>query len=221
MTTKPLVAIAIARQVGAGGALLGQRLAKRLGFAYLDRMILQSVADRLGIREADLSPWDEHVSRFRERLAEVFAQGPPDGLYTPTPKAVTIRDARLFQLEAQVIRETASCQNVVVIGRAGFWILQDHPGLLSVFLHAPLSARLPRVMQTHNLRSEQEAGAWIERVERERERFIHTMTGLAAGDACCQHLSIDTHRAGLDLVEEMVVSLVLRVQEQIADTLGG
>jgi len=49
MAAKSCVAIAISRQIGAGGAALGQRLAQRLGYAYLDRAILRMVADRIGI----------------------------------------------------------------------------------------------------------------------------------------------------------------------------
>ncbi|MGE5609278.1 MAG: AAA family ATPase [Bacillota bacterium] len=216
MGTKPFVAIAISRLLGAGGATLGQRLAKRLGYAYLDRAILQRVADQIGINDADLSRWDEHVCRFWERLADVFALGPPDAIYsTPPPASTRIQDQQLFQLESRVIREAAFQRNVVVIGRGGFWVLRDHPGLVSVFLHAPPWTRIAAVMRTYKLRDEREAKEMIDRVDDDRRRFIQTMTGQTPGDGRCYHLCIDTHRAGLDLAEEMVVSLVARVQEQI------
>jgi len=49
-----LIAITIARQFGAGGAPLGQRLAARLGFTFLDSNILRLAAERSGVSEQDL-----------------------------------------------------------------------------------------------------------------------------------------------------------------------
>ena len=216
MSAQPLMAIAISRLLGAGGAALGQRLSKRFGYAYLDRAILQQVADHIGINEADLSCWEENVSRFWERLVEVFALGSPEAPYTPPPASTGVQDQQLFQLESQVIREAAFKRSVVVVGRGGFWVLRDHPGLVSVFLHAPRSARIRQVMRSYRLPGEREAGEMIDRVDADRTRFIHKVTGQLPGDARCFHLSIDTHHAGLDLTEEMVVSLVARVRDQSA-----
>ena len=211
MATKSPVAIAISRQMGAGGAALGQRLAKRLGYAYLDRAILQMVADRIGITDAELVRWDEHVSRFWERLAETFARGTPDTGYATPPIGTEVRDQKLFQLESEVIREAASHRSVVVIGRAGFYVLRDYPRLVSVLLHAPLAARIPTIMRTHNLTDEAEAAELIEHTDAERERFLRLTTGEVPGDARCYHLCFDTSRVGLDLAEEAVVKLVERI----------
>jgi CMP/dCMP kinase len=215
MTPRPFMAIAIARQVGAGGATLGRRLARRLGYAYLDRAILRMVARRTGITDADLSHWDEHVSRFWERLAEVFAVGPPEAVYAPGPTSPGVRDQELFHLESQVILKAASDRSVVVIGRGGSCVLRDHPGLVSIYLHAPLAARIPRVMQAHRLADERAARELIERMDADRGRFRREMTGRSVGDAHCYHLSVDTDRVGLDLAEEMIVRLTERIRERI------
>jgi cytidylate kinase len=211
MTAKSPVAIVISRQMGAGGAELGQRLARRLGYVYLDRAILQMVADRIGITDAELEHWDEQVSRFWDRLAETFARGSLDVTYSPPPLSSGVRDRNLFQLESEVIREAASLRNVVVIGRCGFHVLRDHPRLVSVLLHAPLAARIPRVMRARNLTDKAEATVLIERTDAERERFLRLSTGETPGDARCYHLCINTGRVGLDIAEEAVAKLVERV----------
>ncbi|MFA7235275.1 MAG: cytidylate kinase-like family protein [Phycisphaeraceae bacterium] len=210
------IAVTIARQMGAGGVILGQRIARRLGYAYLDRVILKTVAERTGISDTELSRWDEHLSRFWERLAETFVVAPPEAVYTPAPIHIGVRDQQLFQLESQIISEAASRHNVVVIGRGGFWVLRDHPGLVSVYLHAPLRDRIPRVMQAHQIPDERAARTLIEHTDADRMRFIHQMTGRSANDALGYHLSIDTSRAGMDLAEDMVVKLAERVQARIA-----
>jgi len=96
---QPIILITIARQLGAGGAMLGQRLAQRLGFAYLDREILQLAAQRAGVSEQSLQQWDERVSGFWDRMADSFSVGAADGFFsTAPPLPPDVRDERLFEL---------------------------------------------------------------------------------------------------------------------------
>ena len=203
-----LIVITIARQLGAGGAALGQRLARRLDFAYLDGEILRTATERMGEGDADLSRWDERLPRFWERFIETLSAGSPDGAYTDVTRLPGVAERLLFKLESQVIQEAAARRSVVIIGRAGGWVLREHPRLVKVYVHAPISARLPQVMRSLDLVSEQEARKTIDRVDLERERFVQEATGCLASDARNYDLCINTHHVGLDLAEEMIVRQV-------------
>ena len=172
----PFIAITIARQLGAGGAPLGKRLADRLGFTYLDDEILRLAAERLGADPRELARWDEHRARFWERLGQTFAIGAPEAVYSPLNAAAVIHDRDVFDLQAQVIRDYAAKENCVIIGRAGFWVLKDHPGLLSIYLHAAPDARLPEVMSVFNVDADK-ARQLIARVDADRARFVRETTG--------------------------------------------
>src|SRR3954470_10821931 len=126
---EPIIIITIARHLGAGGSVLGQQLAKRLGFAYLDQEILQLAAQRAGASVQSLEQWDERVSGFWDRMADSFSVGTADGFFSSArPLPPDVRDERLFELEARVITELAQRRSAVIIGRAGFWLLRQHPG---------------------------------------------------------------------------------------------
>lgn len=212
------LAITISREVGAGGAVLGERIASKLGFTYLDREILRVIADHAGVTEHSLAKWDERLSGFWDRLIESFAVGTPEAIYTPAPEHTVLRDAELFELEVRAIREFAQRRNVVVIGRAGFWVLRDHPGLIKIFLHAPVVARVPMVMRAYNLHSETEAREMIGRVDVERQRFVQKMCGCGLFDSRNYDLAIDTKKISFDLAEEMILKLVDRVRSRSAGT---
>ncbi|HBD10166.1 MAG TPA: hypothetical protein DCZ69_18085, partial [Syntrophobacteraceae bacterium] len=49
------IAITISRELGSGGSHIGKLVANRLGYAYIDRQILQMAAKELGVDEAELS----------------------------------------------------------------------------------------------------------------------------------------------------------------------
>ena len=51
--------ITISRQLGSGGAYLGQQLVEQLGILYLDREIVIQAAKQLRVLEEDLKPRDE------------------------------------------------------------------------------------------------------------------------------------------------------------------
>jgi CMP/dCMP kinase len=201
-----LIAITIARQLGAGAAPLGKRLSQRLVFTYLDDEILRRAAEKAGADPEDLARWDEHRSRFWDRLAQTFSLGAPEGMYTPATGAIVVHDREVFELQSQVIRETAARENCIVIGRAGFWILRDHPGRISVYLHAPPEARVPEVMAAFKV-DESRARELIAQIDADRARFLRETTGCDL-TAPTQHLCIDTSAIPLDVAEEMVVKVV-------------
>jgi len=56
--TDPLI-ITVSRQMGSGGAYIGQRLAKKLKMHYADREIIRKAAEMLAVPEEDLESMDE------------------------------------------------------------------------------------------------------------------------------------------------------------------
>jgi cytidylate kinase len=206
----PILVITISRQLGAGGAIVGQRLARRLGFAYLDREILQQAAKACGCTEGELLAFEERVSRFWESLMNAFAAGPPEAIYTAAPELRGVRDQQLFNIEARVIRDLVARQSAVVIGRGAFHVLREHPGLISVLLHAPPASRVQQVMAAMKLKTEAEARQAIEQVDRDRSEFLREMTGREMTDARNYDLCIDTSRISFEVAEELIVAVVER-----------
>jgi CMP/dCMP kinase len=210
---QPLIAITISRQLGAGGASLGRALAERLGVTFLDSNVLRLAAAKSGASEQDLARWDEHWARFWERLGRAFALGAPEGMWATMSPALGIYDRDVFTLQCDVIREIAARESCVVIGRAGFWILRDHPGLLSVYLHAAPEARVPRVRQVFSV-DDREASRLIAQIDADRAAFLRDITGQEIR-AESQHLCIDTGRISLEVTEQIVLKAVEAMRARV------
>ena len=106
MEEKLQIAITICRQLGSGGAYIGQQLANRLGIGYLDREIIRQAAKQLSLLETDLESHDEKISSFWENLFK-FGYITPDA-YIP-PKFFVPSDKELFMIESEIIKHNASC----------------------------------------------------------------------------------------------------------------
>ena len=214
MQKKQKILITIARQFGSGGSFIGKALAGRLGFRYFDREILKQAADILGAQESTLSGREEKLSGFLLDFIRPFIVGSPEAAYVPPPMHA-VYDRELFEAESRVIREIGGKFDAVIVGRGARHVLAGQPGLVNVFIHAPRDFRVARVMEIYRMDDAQEAGKLVDRSDRNRARFIETMTGEDWTDLRNYHLSIDSGRTGLKAAQEMVLLLVEQVKSEL------
>ena len=197
--------ITIARAFGSGGAEVGRRVASRLGFYYADRQVLSLAAKRLGIGEAELELREERITSLWSDIRDVFALGPAESCYTPPPLR-SVSDQEIFDQERRIMKVLARRHDCVIIGRGGRYVFADDPDALHVLLHAPLGARIARVIEVYGVSSEDEAARLIERSDRAREAFRAKMTMEDPWKATHYHLCIDTGGLGLDRAADLVIA---------------
>jgi len=208
----PPVVITVARELGSGGSYIGKQVARRLGYAYIDREILQQAARDLGLEETEIEDREERVQSFWDRFICVFALGGVDAVYTPPLRWVS--DEQLVETEQRLICELAVKGPCVMVGRGGFHLLRGRAKLLNVFVHAPLSFRIQRVMSVYGADSNREAAEMIDRSDQERSRYIKFCTGFDHFDARNYHITIDTGLVDFTTAEEMVASLAAGLRKE-------
>lgn len=217
--SQPFV-ITISRQLGSGGAYLGQRLASRLCVGYADRDILRQAAERLRLSDEALEARDETLMSFWESLLQPFSLCTPEMLAPPETPLMPTDDA-LYQAESDIIAQIARERSAVIVGRGGFHILRRHPRHMSIFLHADMEYRSRQLQEAYKL-SAPDAEQLIERTDRSRSRHLRAFTGRDWNDARQYDLCLDTGVLGLDGAEATVIAaLVSRFGSEIlpgADT---
>jgi len=206
---KAYLLIAIGRTMGAGGSFVGRRLATRLGCRYLDRELLLEAAGRLHQDPEALEDFDERHLSFWERTRMAYAFTAGESPYTPPP--VMVDDMEVFDTQKAILREAAEKGPAVVVGRAGFAVWRSEPGLLSVYLHAPLEVRAKRIQKIYKLGSLDEAREMVVQSDRQRERFIKAASGLDWRDPENYHLCVDTARLGTAEAIELIYGAAMEV----------
>jgi cytidylate kinase len=139
-----------------------------------------------------------------------FAFGTPEAAYV-APSGRPVYDREVFETESRIIRSIAGRYDCVIVGRAGFFVLRGRPQVVNVFIHAPKEFRVKRLQEFHKI-SQEEAHAEIEESDRQREKYIRTMTGVEWEDARNFQLSVDSQAAGFEAVENMIVALVEKMK---------
>ena len=207
MSNQDRLIVAISRQVGSGGAYVGQAVARRLGIRYVDRQMLQEAARLLGVDEREVETLEDRAPSLWDRVGRAFSRGAPDSLYVPPPMPV-LDQTEVAQTESRLILDVAGREDVVIVGRAASWVLRDRPGLVSVFLHAPEQWRIQRMMRTYRIADVRAAEDLVRRTDRGREAYLASITGGKWTDFLLRfQVSLDTAATGLDLVVEIIETL--------------
>ncbi len=208
---KSLLTITITRQMGSGGNFIGYSLAKALGFQYINREILRQAAERLGTDAGALEHLDERSASLLETIMKGFSFGMPE-ISLPLPQRRPLDHRDLFAVESKIMNEIAERYSAVIVGRAGFHALKDRPGVLRLFVHAPLEFRVQRIMKVQQLTDIKEVQAMVKESDQIRSKFVRDMAGVPWRDAQNYHLCIDSSLVDFSTIIEMIVSLVQKMQ---------
>ena len=185
--------IAIGRQYGCGGSEIGKKLAEHLGYEFYDGKIIQMTAGTTGYSVDYVEKQEENMTN--SLLYDLVSQIKMTENYE-TPKD------KIYEAEAQAVRELAAKGNCVIVGRCADQVLKDQKNCLRVFLHAPLEKRVQNIMERKQL-SARDAKSAILKEDRRRGINYHYYTGQNWGAAENYHISLDTE-LGYEYIEESI-----------------
>lgn len=187
-----MAAITISRELGSLGTLIAEEVGRRLGFAVVQREVINRAAQKAGVPEMALVVIDDL------------------GLLGVRPS----RQAQRAYLGAvaHVMHELAEQGNVVIVGRAGQVILAGRPDVLHVRVCAPIAVRAERIARRHGVSLEQ-ARAQVEASDAARRAYLRRYYHVRWDDPYLYHLIINT--AGLS-VSEAAELICVALREHIS-----
>lgn len=205
--------ITIARQYGSGGREIGQRLAKRFSIPFYDRELIAEAAKRSGWSREILEQADEKAGS-NLLYAMIMGNYPAvDGAMMAN--RLPIND-RLFQLQANLIREAAEKGPCVIVGRCADDILRGKKNVFHVFLHAELAFRKRRAEKEYGVRPENVAG-WISKQDKQRANYYNFYTDRKWGETENYHLCVDSSYFGISGSEDLIAQAVLSQENHGAE----
>ncbi len=198
--------LTLSRQYGAGGLEVGQRLALRLSYDFMDSRLLDEVARRLKLPEEVVRSWDERREGLVLRLFRALQSAHPE-YAAPTPMvegAPTPDPDRVAEVVREVILEEARGNRAVIVGRGAAFILRGFADAHHFRLVAPREARIARVAQRLGLPSE-EAAKQVDQADKERVAWIRHFWNADANDAIHYSLVVNTQALGVERSVEVIL----------------
>jgi len=156
--------ITISRQFGAGGKTLGDMVAQKLGYTFLDDQIIQMIAV-----QAKVSPkWVKSVENEAGGTLLKFITGMGRKSFLQRISGEGYMDEEIYvDLLHKIILQIAEEDNVVILGRGGQYILRDFEKAFHVLLIADRHHRI-KFMETHYNFTQPQAERVVDRQEKRR-----------------------------------------------------
>lgn len=211
--------IVIGRQFGSGGHEIGVKLAEKLGIPIYDKEILAHIAEEQGIDPERLHKMDENLRGNHVLNVGIQAQGfrlDDGGYWFETDTSSIITRDQAFEWQAAKIKELAATGPCIIIGRCADYILRKEPGLISVFITAPLLAREARIARLHpdHPRDYYETHIqFIQKTDKARAAYYSFHTDRDWGSVGNYHLCVDSSKLGIDGTADMLADYVKHVTE--------
>lgn len=194
--------INIGRQVGSGGCIIAQMLAKEFDCKCYDKEILNLAAKESGFSEEFFEKNDEHRGFFQSLFHMHTPLISDDNFYNNK-----FSQESLFQIQSDAILKAARQGNCVFVGRAADYVLRDFDNTVNVFISADMEERIKTVSERQNIDSEA-AQKFINEKENDRAAYYNYYTGKKWGDCCSYDLCINTSVLGLEKSEQFIASFI-------------
>ena len=197
--------INLGRQLGSGGKVIGEMIAKRLNISFYDRELIQLAADESGLCKEFFEKADERAQQ--SLIGGLFSARIPFITDGTIPYGSCLNNDSLFKIQSDVIRELAENQSCLFVGRCADYILRDHPRQVNIFISAAKEARIQRLMQLHEINAEQ-AEEMIEKADKKRAAYYNYYSYKTWGAASTYHLCVDSSVLGIEKTVDYVLEFI-------------
>ena len=200
--------ITINRENGSGGREIAHLLGEKLNLKVYDKAILEAVAQKYNLTKEEIERikaqkvnlWDEFCQFYRQFSAA-------GNSYQNEDRKITSRE--LYYTEAQIMRNLASQESCIIVGRSGFHVFKDDPNALRIFIMADLDARIKRIAEKQGI-DEKTAAKYIKDTDAARDSFTKTFAGTSRYDARNYDMTLNVGHFGADSVATFLAENIKR-----------
>lgn len=185
-----MAVVTVSRQLGSHGGRIARAVASELGYALVDKGVINKVVRQYGITRLDV------VYDRKPRIWDLFNS---DSVAT-------------VQMMNETIAAFAARGDVVILGRGGFRVLNGLADVVNVFVKAPDGVRATRIAERDGTTAE--AAAKVIRANDDlRARFTRLFYSADWADESQFDLVVDTGTESDDAARDRIVAAVKALPE--------
>jgi len=197
--------ITIEREYGCGGGAIAAELAHRLGWKLWDQLLTEEIARLANVDCSAVMQCDERVDSRLHRLAKAFWRGSYER-GSRLENQVFDADCMVSMME-QIAPRIAREGNAVVVGRGAPYFLREQPDAFHVFLYAPRTEKIRRLVEDGS--NETEAEELVDTIDRERIAFVKHYFDADWPTRSLYHVMINTAVGNESVIETILNTMHL------------
>ncbi|MDE6716755.1 MAG: cytidylate kinase-like family protein [Muribaculaceae bacterium] len=203
--------IVIGRQFGCGGSKIGRRIAEAFGIPYYDKTLLSEAAQKFGMDPEIFRAADERRPSFIRNFLGLSC-GTSNSPCTPGTLhhfgPGSLAPESLYNAQSEVIRSICEKGSCVIVGRTADYVMRHHPGMVSIFIQAPIEHRVKEIIARNDAATEEEAVALAKKHDKGRESYYNYFTNRTWGTAGNYHLCFDSSMFDADAIIALLKSYI-------------
>lgn len=190
--------ITISREFGSGGHSIGEAVAKKLGYRFFDRELVNQVAERSGFSPEFIEESGEYASAKNSLLFAIATAN------QYTMNGISMLD-KLYIEQTKIIEEIAQEGSCVIVGRCADYILREYRDCLHVFIHADMKSRAKRIVERFG-EQERPAEKRLNEKDQKRKVYYKNYTGRRWGQAQNYDLCLNSGVLGSERCVELIAA---------------
>ena len=192
--------ITLGREICSGGCDIAKEAARELGLPYYDKELITIAAKKSGLSEEAIAASEKR--RTGSLMYSLYTMG----------NQLPLAD-QVFILQSRIIKEIAEKGPCVIVGRCADYVLRDIPGVLKVFVYAPMSYRIAWGRQHENLPADDTAAeAAIRKADRRKADYYNYYTQNRWGEAASYDLCLNA-AMGTETCAQILLTAYKAIQE--------
>ena len=186
--------ITIGRECGSGGRHIGKKLAEELGIKCYDKELIDVAVKKSGLCKEIFETHDEKpTSSFLYSLVmDTYSLGYASSAYMDMPL-----NHKVFLAQFDTIKQIASEESCVIIGRCADYALADFQNVVTVFITADEDVKINTLMGRHDM-TEAQAKSFMAKTDKKRASYYNYYSSKRWGDSKSYDLCINSSKVGLE-----------------------
>ncbi len=201
--------VTIGREFGSGGRVIGEKLAEKLGVRCYDKELLTLAAKESGMCKELFETHDEKPTNsfLYSLVMDTYSLG-----YTTSSFVDMPINHKVFLAQFDTIKNLASRESCVIVGRCADYALADYPNVTTVFVCANMEDRIKRICKLYE-KDPDKAKDMIVKTDKKRANYYNYYSSKKWGDARSYHLCLNSSMLGIDGTVDAILEY-LKVKER-------
>ncbi|MGM0598546.1 MAG: AAA family ATPase [Candidatus Rifleibacteriota bacterium] len=218
--------ITISRELGSSGTYIALKLAQALNCTCYDHQVIHEIAQKLGKDQEQLADFDQSTYNrigvfFQEALDSIahgglvfhpFGIGPLDWesaeIFSSYPRDA-YKEKDYFDVLNQVIKDIASADDAIILGRGGSQILKEHHDAYHFRIISDQVDRVAHLVREQEI-SEEKAEEIIKSRDKAASGFISDFFDVDWNDSHQYHMVLNTSRIKPDACIKVILNYLKR-----------
>lgn len=193
--------IAIGRECGSGGRVIGNRLAEKLNIKCYDKELLTLAAKQSGLCKELFETHDEKPTNsfLYSLVMDTYSMG-----YTTSSFLDMPLNHKVFLAQFDTIKKLAEEESCVIVGRCADYALAEHPNMVSVFICGDKEAKIKRISDLYKMPRDK-AKDTITKTDKRRASYYNYYSNKKWGDAASYDLCLNSTKLGVEGTVDLIL----------------